>query len=91
MDWIDLLVHFFNFTAPALAPALLLPPAARLIVGRVRAAPAWWTQMLVNFAVGVAALGLGLWFFGHDGKMASYGALLLATASSQWLLLRAWR
>jgi hypothetical protein len=33
----------------------------------------------------------GLWFFGHDGKMASYGAMVLACATSQWVLLRGWR
>jgi hypothetical protein len=33
----------------------------------------------------------GLWFFGHDGKMATYAALVLACASSQWWMLRAAR
>ena len=33
----------------------------------------------------------GLVFFGRDGKMATYAALVLAIASSQWLLLRGWR
>jgi hypothetical protein len=30
----------------------------------------------------------GLWFFGRDGKMATYVVLVLASGSSQWLLSR---
>jgi len=41
--------------------------------------------------VGSLALGLSLWFFGRDGKMAAYITLVLAMASSQWLLMRAWQ
>jgi hypothetical protein len=41
--------------------------------------------------VNVTALGLGLWFFGHDGKMASYTGMALLCASSQWLMLRGWK
>jgi hypothetical protein len=40
---------------------------------------------------GAAAIVLGLWLFGHDGKMLTYGALVLACASSQWLQARGWR
>ena len=37
----------------------------------------------------VPALGLGLWLFGRDGKMASYGAMVVACASTQWWAVRA--
>jgi hypothetical protein len=40
---------------------------------------------------GLAALAAGLWYFGRDGKMAAYAALVLAVASAQWLVARAWR
>jgi hypothetical protein len=36
-------------------------------------------------------LGVGLWFFGRDGKMASYAALLVVAATSQWIGGRGWR
>ena len=39
----------------------------------------------------VLALALGLWFLGNDAKMLSYMAMVLACASSQWCLMRAWR
>jgi hypothetical protein len=32
-----------------------------------------------------AVLALGLWYYGRDGKMATYSAMVLAAASSQWL------
>jgi hypothetical protein len=34
---------------------------------------------------------LGLWYFGHDGKMATYIGMVLLCASSQWLMQRDWR
>jgi hypothetical protein len=89
MDGWDVLLHLMNFAAPALALALALPWAARWVI---RKSPmAWWMQAVVNGLVGVLALALSLWWLGRDGKMAAYAALLLATASSQWLLSRGWR
>jgi hypothetical protein len=45
----------------------------------------------INFVAGGVALGFGLWFFGRDGKMASYAALLVVAAISQWVGARGWR
>jgi len=36
----------------------------------------------------VTASLLGLVFFGRDGKMATYSAMVLVCASSQWLMMR---
>jgi hypothetical protein len=47
--------------------------------------------VLVNFVVGVTALLASLWWLGRDGKMLGYSLLVLAVASSQWLLVRGWR
>ncbi len=33
-------------------------------------------------------MAAGLWFFGNDGKMASYLALVLVSAASQRLLMQ---
>jgi hypothetical protein len=41
--------------------------------------------------VGVAVLAAGLWFFGRDGKMATYAALVVAVATCEWIGRRAWR
>jgi len=45
----------------------------------------------INFIVSLAALLLGLVFFGRDGKMATYLGMVLMCATSQWLMLRAWQ
>jgi hypothetical protein len=39
----------------------------------------------------MATLLAGLWYFGVDGKMATYAALVVAIAGCQWLSGRAWK
>jgi hypothetical protein len=39
----------------------------------------------------VGVLVAGLWWFGHDGKMATYAALVVLPALAQGVLLRGWR
>lgn len=91
MGPLDLLLHLLNFMAPALAVALGVMVCARLLLKKPAGAPGWPVQLAVNFAVGVAVLGAGLAFFGRDGKMATYAALAVACALSQWLAGRHWR
>ena len=91
MGFLDLLDHLLSFAAPALAVALLVTLAGPLILPRTGAGPAWWVRFAINCAAGVAALGAGLWYFGRDGKMATYAAVVLAVASAHWLVARAWR
>ena len=87
----DLLNHVLNWLAPALWLAVLLPLLARLVVRRQRAAAAYWQQVFVGFGLNSLVLGLGLWFFDHDGKMLTYAAMVLACASTQWVFSRSWR
>ena len=91
MGPLDLLTHVANFLAPALWLALLLPWAARLLMKKTPSNPTLWRQTVINFLVGALVLTLGLWFFGRDGKMATYSAMVVLGATSQWLLLRGWR
>lgn len=88
---LDLLDQLLNLLAPALFVAVVTPLAARIIMRKGPAAIVWWAQIAINLVVGAAALVLGLWYFGHDGKMASYTALVLGCATSQWLMARGWR
>ena len=88
MDFTAAALHLLNFLAPALCLPLLLWPMARLAFGRPAGAPRWWVQWGVQAAVGAAVLLAGLWVFGRDGKMATYGALVVVCASSQcWVRL----
>lgn len=91
MNLLDTLFHLLGFAAPALAVAVLVALAARLIMPRGPVALAWWSQAAVNFVAGVLVLVAGLWYFGVDGKMATYAALVVAVASCQWLGSRAWK
>jgi hypothetical protein len=91
MGPLDLIIHALGFVAPALAVALLVALAARLVLPRQASARTWWGDAAINFVVGLAVLVIGLWHFGVDGKMATYAALVAAIASCQWGLGRAWR
>lgn len=91
MDFTAAAIHLLNFLAPAVCLPLLLWPVARLAFGRPAGAPRWWVQWGVQAAVGTAVLLAGLWVFGRDGKMLTYAALVLASATCQWLLQRGWR
>jgi predicted anti-sigma-YlaC factor YlaD len=90
MGPIDFLFHLLSFLAPAVGVALGVGFAARLLWPG-RAAGRWWRAFAANAAVGTGVLGAGLWFFGQDGKMATYAALVLAIATMQWLMSRGWR
>lgn len=86
-----MLLHLLNFSAPALVLALLLPLVSHLFIKKQTPALVWWAQAAINFIVGAAALLAGLWLWSRDGKMAAYALLVLAQATSQWLLSRGWR
>lgn len=91
MGPVDFFIHLLSFAAPALAVALLVTFAARFILPRSGSPGSWWTPFAVNLAVGLLVLGAGLWFYGRDGKMLTYAALVVAVATCQWLMGRAWR
>ncbi len=95
MGALDLLVHCLNFAAPALGVALLMrffsllsQKFAKRSQGPVAGG---WVQLGVNFTVGLVVLAGGLWFFGRDGMMATYGALVVGVGLSQWVLNKGWR
>ena len=95
MGALDLLVHSLNFAAPALGVALLMllfSEIAKKLAQRPQQQIARrWVQLGVNFTVGLVALAGGLWFFGRDGMMATYGALVVGVGLSQWVLNKGWR
>lgn len=90
MALLDLFLHLAGLFAPALAVAFLVSTLARP-VSRGAADQPWLRSFALDSIAGAAALLVGLWLFGHDGKMFTYAALVLACASCQWLLARGWR
>lgn len=87
----DILIHVLNFAAPALAVAVALPLLARFSFKKSGISYGWWVQFAINLIAGLLVLGLNLWWWGRDGKMAAYATLVLVVATSQWLLSRGWR
>ena len=90
MGPLDILNHLLNFVAPAVFVALLLVLGGRLL-GAKGGTLAGWRQWAVVFVVGLVVLAAGLALWGRDGKMLTYAALVVATATCQWALLRGWK
>ena len=91
MGPLDVLIHLLNFAAPALAVALLVASFARFVMAGPLGAVSWWASFAINSIAGLGVSAAGLWHYGVDGKMATYAAVVVAVATSQWLLARAWR
>lgn len=87
--------HILNFIAPAAVVALLLVLSgrffSRFLVSKKPKVPSIWVNMAIVFLVNLVVLATGLVFFGHDGKMATYAAMVLAAAVCQWVLFKAWK
>ena len=88
MGSLDQLNHFLNFLAPALAVGLVLALFGPFVGAQRPEAPGILGQIAMNVVAGALALAGGLWFFGNDGKMASYGAMVFVCTLCQALALR---
>ncbi len=91
MGPLDLLLHLLNFVAPALFTGVVLALLARFVLRHKSARLSLPLQAAINSIAGMAVLAAGLWYFGRDGKMATYAALVVVCAASQWLAGRHWR
>jgi FtsH-binding integral membrane protein len=91
MGFLDAANHLLNFLAPAMAVALLVAMLAQIFKPNKPLAQYLIAQAAINFVACSAVLAAGLWFFGRDGKMATYVAMVLVSASVQWVLLGSWR
>ena len=84
MGPIDALWHLLNFFVPALGVGVLASLCAKLLWRRALKRVSW--RRLGGWATACSAVVLvgGLVVFGHDGKMATYGAMVLACAITLW-------
>jgi hypothetical protein len=80
VDALDALNHLVNFFAPALGVAIIAALAAKLMWHAELKGVSW--QRLSLWAAGPACVALlgGLIVFGHDGKMATYAVMVVASA-----------
>lgn len=90
MGALDLAGHLLSFVLPASTVAVAVAFGARWLL-RAPLPARWWVAVAINFIAGVVMLAAGLWYFGRDGKMATYAAMVFAIATAQWLAGRAWR
>ncbi|MEO8152193.1 MAG: hypothetical protein ABI605_03915 [Rhizobacter sp.] len=84
MGVLDALWHLANFFAPALGVGVLAAGLAKLLWWRDLRTASWWR--LAAWAVLASSLALvaGLLLSGHDGKMVTYGAMVLVCAIALW-------
>lgn len=84
MNPIDAFWHIMNFFAPAVVVGLLAPMLAKLLWRRSLKGVSW--ARLSRWTTGWSAVTLiaGLVFFGRDGKMATYGAMVLGCGMTLW-------
>ena len=84
MGPLDAAWHLLNFFVPAVGVGLLAAAAAKLLWRRELRSVTW--RRLAAWAVGAGALTLlaGLVLFGRDGRMATYGALIVTSALALW-------
>jgi hypothetical protein len=81
---LDAVWHLGNFILPAIGLGVLAASGAKLLWRRELAAVPWqWLARDASLA-GVLVLVAGLVVFRQDGRMLTYGAMVLASALTLW-------
>lgn len=76
--------HLLNFFAPALGVGLLAAAFAKLLWRRELKSVGWKRLALSAMAGCALVLIAGLVVFGHDGKIATYAAMVGVCALTLW-------
>lgn len=85
MSPLDALWHVLGLFLPALGTGLLAAAAAKGLFWRAELRRVgWWRLIAWSCSAGSLALLGGLVLFGRDGRMASYGAMVAASALALW-------
>lgn len=84
MDALDAAWHLLNLLAPGIGLGLIASLGAKLLWRRELAAVRW--QRLAGWACAVATIVslAGLVITGRDGRMVTYGAMVLGCAAALW-------
>ncbi len=80
MGPLDALWHFFNFLLPALGVALVAAGFAKLLWRRELAGASFGRLAAFGTVANVLVLVAGLVLTGHDGRVVTYAAMVLACA-----------
>ena len=84
MDPLDAVWHLLNFFAPAFGVGALSSALAKLFWRASLKRVAWFRLFAVSSGAAAATLVGGLVVFGHDGRIVTYAAMVLASALSLW-------
>lgn len=84
MGPLDAFWHLLNFFTPAASVGCLGAAAVKLLWRQELAGVAWRRLALWGTGAGALALVAGLALFGRDGRMATYGLLVVAVALAFW-------
>jgi len=84
MTALGLLWHLLNFIAPAVGVGALSAALCKLFWRKSLAHAPWFTLAWQASVAGVVVLVLGIVITGHDGKMATYAALVVVCALVPW-------
>ena len=85
MDALGLFWHIVNFVLPAVGVGAISAALCKLAWRRSLKAVPWHTLAWQSSAAGLAVLVAGLALTGHDGRVATYAALVVACALVPWL------
>jgi hypothetical protein len=77
--------HLVNFAAPAVGVGALTAALCKLFWRRSLARWPWFTLAWQASLAGLVVLAAGLVITGHDGKMGTYAALVVACTLVPWL------
>ena len=86
MGRLDSFWHVLNLFAPAFGTGLLTPTLAKVLWRRGLKAASWFRLAVWATGSSALSLALGLAHFGHDGWMATYGAMALACGLTVWIV-----
>lgn len=84
MNPVDAFWHIVNFFAPAVVVGYLAAGASKLLWRHELAASGWLRLGGWASAAMAAVSVLGLVVFEHDGKIATYAAMIAACALALW-------
>ncbi len=73
-----------NLFVPALALGALAPALAKLLWRSALAARSWWGLAWPAAALNTLLTAGGLAWTGQDGRIATYAAMVVATALTLW-------
>lgn len=84
MGPLDALWHLLNFFLPAIGVGLLAAAGAKLLWRRELGPVSWRRLASWASAAGAVTLLAGFVIFGRDGRVATYAALVVASAAALW-------